>query len=149
MIVLLLLVCAISAAAETVDIIRDAYGSPHIFATTSTGAVFGAGYAQAEDRADALLRNLGSASVVQSVPLAEPVRAIAEAYVAGVNRYFSEHPGHSAATVTSDQQVGHHGLGLPLGEAVEQEALQGFAVWMLAHPNLLKKSCSGIEPIVS
>ena len=102
MVLFLLLVFAISAGAETVDIIRDAYGSPHIFATTAAGAAYGAGYAQAEDRPDALLHNL-TPSATDSQPLPEPVHAIAEAYAKGVNRYFSEHPERQALPVTATQ----------------------------------------------
>ncbi|MFQ5928073.1 MAG: penicillin acylase family protein [Acidobacteriota bacterium] len=43
--------------AEKVTIYRDEYGVPHIFADTEEGVAFGAGYAQAEDRLEQLLRN--------------------------------------------------------------------------------------------
>ncbi len=101
--VLLLLIFAISAAGETVDIVRDAHGSPHIFATTAAGAAYGAGYAQAEDRADALLQNLSFSPVPEPRQLPEPVQSIAEAYVAGVNRYFSEHPERHVSPITASQ----------------------------------------------
>lgn len=35
---------------ETVSIVRDVFGSPHVFAQSDGGAYFGAGYAAAEDR---------------------------------------------------------------------------------------------------
>jgi penicillin amidase len=38
------------SAAESITIIRDAYGIPHIFAPTDEGAMFGLGYVSAEDR---------------------------------------------------------------------------------------------------
>lgn len=101
MVLLLLLACAIPAAAETVEIIRDAYGSPHIYANTVAGAAFGAGYAQAEDRPSALLRNLITASEPETSPLPEPIRTVAEAYASGINRYFSEHPEQSVPPVTA------------------------------------------------
>jgi penicillin amidase len=37
-------------AAERVELVRDRWGIPHLFADTETGAFFGAGYACAEDR---------------------------------------------------------------------------------------------------
>jgi penicillin amidase len=37
-------------AAEDVEIIRDTWGIPHVFAATDEGAMFGAGYATAADR---------------------------------------------------------------------------------------------------
>ncbi len=39
-----------AAAAETVELIRDRWGVPHLFAPTEAAAFFGAGYAAAEDR---------------------------------------------------------------------------------------------------
>src|SRR5215472_4372874 len=42
---------------EKVEILRDEYGVPHIFAATAAGAAFGSGYAQAEDRLEEMLRN--------------------------------------------------------------------------------------------
>ena len=93
---LLLLLFALPAAAETVEIVRDVYGTPHIFATTAAGAAFGAGYAQAEDRPDALLKNLSSTE--EPATLAPDVQAIVDAYVAGVNRALGE-PRVTAAQV--------------------------------------------------
>ena len=93
----LLLLFALPAAAETVEIIRDAYGTPHVFASTPAGAAFGAGYAQAEDRRDALLKNLSFPA--EDVSLSSEVQAIVDAYVAGVNR------GLGSARVTAGQVV--------------------------------------------
>ena len=45
-----------STKTEEVTILRDDFGIPHIFAETEEGAVFGNGYAQAEDRLEELLR---------------------------------------------------------------------------------------------
>ena len=42
---------------EKVEILRDEFGVPHIFAKTDVGADFGSGYAQAEDRLEELLKN--------------------------------------------------------------------------------------------
>jgi len=95
-VLLLLLLLAIPAAAESVEIVRDAYGTPHIFATTAAGAAFGAGYAQAEDRPAALLKNLTSTEA--SITLSPDVQAIVDAYVAGANRSFGE-PRITAAQV--------------------------------------------------
>ena len=47
---LLLLLLAPVFAGETVQIVRDQYGVPHIHADTDEGAYFGAGYAAAESR---------------------------------------------------------------------------------------------------
>src|SRR5690242_13770932 len=49
--------CIPLLAAQKVEILRDEYGVPHIFAATAVGAAFGSGYAQAEDRLEELLRN--------------------------------------------------------------------------------------------
>ncbi|MCH8334142.1 penicillin acylase family protein, partial [Candidatus Sumerlaeota bacterium] len=45
------------AVGEEVEIIRDNFGVPHIFAETDEAVFFGSGYAQAEDRLEELLRN--------------------------------------------------------------------------------------------
>ncbi|HYT87993.1 MAG TPA: penicillin acylase family protein, partial [Gemmataceae bacterium] len=104
---------------EEVTIYRDDFGVPHIFAATEEGAVFGMGYAQAEDRLEELLKQYRRAEgslaeafgpefvqhdyrqrLWQHRAVAEAnygklpakVRAIAEAYQAGIRRYMKEHP---------------------------------------------------------
>src|SRR2546428_142816 len=46
----------VTGDAEEVIIYRDEFGVPHIFASTEEGAVYGMGYAQAEDRLEELLK---------------------------------------------------------------------------------------------
>lgn len=77
-------VLALPAAAETVEILRDTYRTPHIFATTPEGVAFGAGYAQAEDYPEVLLRSLKTGTTDEV--LSPQIRPILEAYAAGVNR---------------------------------------------------------------
>ena len=52
--VLLLVVRALSSHADQrygeVELVRDKFGTPHVFAETDEGAMFGLGYACAEDR---------------------------------------------------------------------------------------------------
>jgi penicillin amidase len=108
-----------SITAEEVTVLRDDFGVPHIFATTEEGVAYGMGYAQAEDRLDELLRQYrrctGTMSeafgsqhyrddyrqrVWQHAAIAREgytknspkVRAIIEAYQAGVRLYMKEHP---------------------------------------------------------
>jgi acyl-homoserine lactone acylase PvdQ len=88
--------------AESVEILRDNYGTPHIFAHTSAGAAYAAGYAQAEDRKDALLRNLRGAGI-ETEPLSPRMQAIVEAFCAGINRYLTEHG--DAGVVTTPMVV--------------------------------------------
>lgn len=94
-----LLLCLLTSVgafgAETVEILRDNFGIPHIFARTSAGAAYAAGYAQAEDRKDALLRNLRGAGTEPAL-LAPPIQKIVEAFCAGINRYLSEHASDAA-----------------------------------------------------
>src|SRR6266705_279758 len=45
------------AADQSATIYRDEFGIPHIFATTLLDAACAAGYAQAEDRLEELLKN--------------------------------------------------------------------------------------------
>jgi acyl-homoserine lactone acylase PvdQ len=87
--VLLFAAAASTFAAERVEILRDNYGVPHIYATTVVGAAYGSGYAQAADRGEQLLANLGSAArAVAPSPLSERTRAVVAAYCAGANAYF-------------------------------------------------------------
>ena len=47
----------VTIATESVDIVRDAFGTPHVFAASDQGAFFGAGYASAELRLSQMLRS--------------------------------------------------------------------------------------------
>jgi acyl-homoserine-lactone acylase len=116
-------VAALAAAgagwAERVEILRDEFGVPHIFASTSAGAAYASGYAQAEDRLEELLKNYrraeGTMAEVfgpsetdadfrqrvwrhrevsqRTYPQLSPeIRAMCEAFIAGVARYMGEHP---------------------------------------------------------
>ena len=40
----------VASGSETIEIVRDFWGIPHIFATSSEGAFYGLGYATAQDR---------------------------------------------------------------------------------------------------
>jgi penicillin amidase len=105
--------------AEEITILRDDFGIPNIFADTDEGAVFGMGYAQAEDRLEELLkqyrraegtmaevfgpeflrddyrqrlwqhRAVSEATYAKQSPKA---RALAEAYQAGIKAFMKEHP---------------------------------------------------------
>ena len=107
------------AAAGEIEILRDQYGVPHIFAATAEGAAFGSGYAQAEDRLEEMLRNYRKAegSMAEAFgqeyvfhdyrqrvwrhrlvaeqhykDLDPKIRAICEAFQAGVRKFMQEHP---------------------------------------------------------
>lgn len=106
-------------AAEKIEILRDDFGVPHIFAKSAPGAAYASGYAQASDRLEELMRNLrkaqgtmaeafgrdwyrhdylqrmwGHARIAKEhyPELAPHIRAITEAFCAGLNRYIDEHP---------------------------------------------------------
>ena len=106
-------------AGEEVTIYRDDFGVPNIFASTEEGAVFGMGYAQAEDRLEELLKQYRRctgtmaeafgpefvrddyrqrlwqhAAVAQANygQLPPKIRAVLEAYHAGIKQYLKEHP---------------------------------------------------------
>ena len=105
--------------AQKVEILRDEYGVPHIFAATPAAAAFGSGYAQAEDRLEELLRNYRKAEGTMAEAfgpewvthdyrqrlwrhrqvaeqhykdLDPRLRAICEAFQAGVKKFMQEHP---------------------------------------------------------
>ncbi len=113
------LVCLAASAAERVEILRDSYGVPHIFAQTETGAMFASGYAQAEDRLEELLKNYRRAEGTMSEVFGQPyfihdyrqrlwqhreiaqaryaslpaqVRAGIEAFQRGVELFMQRHP---------------------------------------------------------
>ncbi len=117
--VLLLASAGILCAAEKVEILRDKYGVPHIFAATAAGAAYGSGYAQAEDRLEEMLRNYRKAEGAMSEAFGKDfvfhdyrqriwrhrqvaqehykdldpkLRAICEAFQAGVKKFMQEHP---------------------------------------------------------
>lgn len=99
-VLLLCLLISVSAfGAEPVEILRDNFGTPHIFARTSAGAAYAAGYSQAEDRRDALLRNLRGAGNDDTV-LSPRLQAVINAFCAGIDRYLVENPGPDSAPVT-------------------------------------------------
>jgi acyl-homoserine-lactone acylase len=116
---LLLLASSLAWGAEKIEILRDEFGVPHIFAATPAGAAFGSGYAQAEDRLEELLRNYRKAEGTMAEAfgpewvahdyrqrlwrhrevaqqhykdLAPNLRALCEAYQAGVRKFMEEHP---------------------------------------------------------
>ncbi len=103
-----------------VDIYRDSYGIPHIYATTTHDLFFAEGYVHAQDRfwqmdfwrhigsgrlaemfgedqveTDQFLRTLGWARVVQEEleTIDADSLAILESYSAGVNAYLEDHGG--------------------------------------------------------
>lgn len=103
----------------TATILRDAYGVPHIFADTETAALYGFGYAQAEDRLGAMLGHylasrgeaasiLGASYLERDIAvrafrlpetatkrygeLPAAVRTEIEAFAAGVNRFQADFP---------------------------------------------------------
>ena len=103
----------------SVDILRDEFGVPHIFASTPGAAAYGAGYAQAEDRLEEILRNYRKAEGTMSEVFGpgffqhdfrqrlwrhrelareaygkQPpqLKQIIDSYHAGLLRYMKEHP---------------------------------------------------------
>ena len=122
--VVALLSCAGLCAAEKVEILRDEFGVPHVFAATPAGAAFGAGYAQAEDRLGEIFRNWRKAAGTMSEAFGESwlrhdyrqrmwrhrevseqnyaklpahIRAIVEGFLAGIDRYMKDHPDQTPA----------------------------------------------------
>ena len=118
-----LLACSLAPSlawpAEKVEILRDEYGVPHIFAATPAGAAYASGYAQAQDRLEELLRNYRKAAGTMAEAfgpewvasdyrqrvwghrevaerhyqdLAPNLRAVCEAFQAGVRKFMQEHP---------------------------------------------------------
>ena len=105
--------------ASATTVYRDDFGIPHVYAPTLEDAAYGIGYAQAEDRLEELLKNYRRAAgtmaevfgpqfyqddLAQRIwrhaeigrsgypRLSPKLRAVLEAYVAGVKRFMAEHP---------------------------------------------------------
>jgi acyl-homoserine lactone acylase PvdQ len=86
-----LLISAYAFGGEKVEVLRDQFGIPHIYARTAAGAAFGSGYAQAADRGAQLLENLKTASAAATLaPLSAEMRAIVQAYCVGIEAYLAE-----------------------------------------------------------
>ncbi len=111
---------AAQARQYTVEILRDNWGVPHIFGDRDRDAIFGLAYAHAEDDFQTIQESLAASRGIlaryrgsdaatidyivrlfdvwetidqryeKDVP--EDVKALANAYVAGINLYASEHP---------------------------------------------------------
>jgi acyl-homoserine-lactone acylase len=108
-----------AAVAGKVTLYRDTWGVPHIYGEDAAAAMFGHGYAQAEDRLDDLLgAYLGATGKAAAVfgeerleedyvarvarheevarerysELSGETRLLIESFVAGVRAYMSEHP---------------------------------------------------------
>src|SRR5437868_3006417 len=108
-----------AAPRQEVTLYRDDYGIPHIFAANIEAAAFAVGYAQAEDRLEDLLKDYRLASgtmaeafgpsyyshdLIQHMvrhaevarekyqEISPEVRAIIEAFQAGIKAFMHEHP---------------------------------------------------------
>ncbi|MBK8315938.1 MAG: penicillin acylase family protein [Acidobacteria bacterium] len=107
------------AKSGDIEIIRDEFGVPHIFAPTLESAAYAIGYAQAEDRLEELLRNYRKAEGTMAEAfgpewvrhdyiqrmwrhaaiareryneVSPKMRACFESYQAGVKQFMKEHP---------------------------------------------------------
>ena len=108
------------SASETVEVVRDSWGVPHVYASSSEGAFYGLGYASAQDRmfqmeysrrivqgriseiigdrglrSDKLWRTIGwYRNAQQAAENMDPqTKQLLQAYSAGVNHYLQE-PGN-------------------------------------------------------
>jgi len=80
-------------AAETVEILRDQFRNPtHFLHAPPPEAAYGAGYAQAEDRKDALPAKSPFSRATEQPALSAGMQSIVEAFAAGVNRFLLETP---------------------------------------------------------
>jgi acyl-homoserine lactone acylase PvdQ len=144
--------------ATATTIYRDEYGIPHIYAPTLEDAAFAMGYAQVEDRLEELLKNYRRAAgtmaevfgprfyqddLAQRVwrhaeisrsrydQLSPKLRAVLEAYVAGVRRFMTEHPEQVPAWAQDVNPwdavaLGRYIIwGWPMGEAVHDLGAAG------------------------
>lgn len=114
-----LLAASTSGRADTVTIYRDTWGVPHIYGRSERAVAFAFGYAQAEDRLEALLKNylMAEGRMAEALgpdwlehdwqrrieqharvsreryrELPAHVRTLIEYFQAGVRQYIEEHP---------------------------------------------------------
>lgn len=133
----LFLLLLASADAADVRIYRDTWGVPHIHADTPAGAMYGFGYAQAEDRLHAILQNYLTAvgrlseafgpahtnadfrqrlwrheAIAQTrySDIPPDVRGLIEAFVEGIRAYMRAHP-HRVPDWAIDPRP-HHAVAL-------------------------------------
>lgn len=112
------------AEAREIEVIRDTWGVPHIFAETESDAAYAIGYTQAEDRLDSIYLNLRTGlgrlaeaigkdgletdviiHVTRTPEACERIfanappglKAISEAYIDGVEAYLADHPDRTSA----------------------------------------------------
>jgi len=85
--VVLFAAAAHALASERIQVVRDDYGVPHVYAQTAVGAAYASGYFQAADRGEQLLANLGN-SAGSLTSLSPRLQTIIGAYCAGANAYF-------------------------------------------------------------
>ena len=108
-----------TVSSEEVTIYRDGWGVPHIYGDTDRAVAFGYGYAQAQDRLDALLENYATsngrlaarigpdgvtsdfqqrlwghreAAERELAQAPDPVRQWADAFAAGINHFIATQP---------------------------------------------------------
>jgi acyl-homoserine lactone acylase PvdQ len=137
---------------------RDEYGIPHVYAPTLEAASYAIGYAQAEDRLEELLKNYRRAAgtmaevfgpqfyesdLAQRIwrhqeisraryhEVSPELRAVLEAYVAGVKQFMKEHPDQVPAWAQEihpwdSVALSRHIIwGWPMGEAGSDLAAAG------------------------
>lgn len=136
---------------ETVQILRDTWGVPHIYAETELGAIYGQGYAMASDRLPTMMKAYRKAigtmaevfgpqwvehDYVQRVfkhehvarehysDMQKPYQQAGEAFVAGVKKYMSLHP-QRIPEWSIDLQP-HHPVALARYEGWERPLVQAY-----------------------
>lgn len=108
-----------AARTESVEILRDIWGVPHIYAETELGAIYAQGYAMAQDRLPTIMRAYRKAvgrmaevfgpdwvehdieqriwrheavAIARWSEIGLPYQRAAEAFIAGIKAYMGEHP---------------------------------------------------------
>jgi penicillin amidase len=177
----LLLLPAVAAGRDSATIYRDTYGVPHIYGKTDADAAFGLMYAQAEDNfwqlEEDYIRILGRAAEIEGprglagdilarayestkrakehyAKAAPKLRALCDAFAAGVNEYIREHPEKPRLLahwepwfILTEEHRGPSGTGITPAErerafpalsgsaastAIPQDADEGSNMWAVA-----------------
>lgn len=123
--------CDTPSHAANVTIYRDTYGVPHIYADTPENAIYGLGYAQAEDRLEALLKNYLTAT-----------GRLAETFGPEyINTDFQQHLYHHEITARE-----HYNDIAPDIRTLIESFTAGIAKFMKAHPERVPKWATPPHP---
>lgn len=132
-----LLLTAMLAGGESIEVLRDGFGVPHIFAKSSNGAMFASGYLQSEDRLQELHVNIRKALGTMAEAFGARDAAGEDWYKHDIRQRMWEHARVARA---------HYGELPPKIRSLVEAYVAGIAQYKREHPGELKQPDFVIEP---